>query len=133
MAMLTFKVWLPGSGRTVWRRGGIAAAKTLHDLAEAILDAFDFDHDHLYAFYLSGKVGDWATEYVHPWADGTKADKVRLGDLALEPGQKLVYLYDFGDQWPFQVRLERITQDVEGETSFTGRGEPPRQYVVPEW
>ena len=132
MAMLTFKVWLPGSGQSVWRRVEIAGQKTLHDLAEAILDAFEFDHDHLYAFYLSGKVGDRGTEYVHPWADGRKADKVRLGELAFRVGQKLLYLYDFGDQWPFQIRLERVTEGPEGETVVTKHGEPPPQYVVDE-
>ncbi|MGV0105256.1 IS1096 element passenger TnpR family protein [Nostoc sp. DSM 114167] len=36
------------------------------------------------------------------------ADQVQVGDLSLEPGGKMTYLYDFGDNWKFDVQLEAI-------------------------
>ena len=33
---------------------------------------------------------------------------MRIGDVPLRPGASITYLYDFGDRWTFDVRLERI-------------------------
>jgi hypothetical protein len=58
----TFRVTLLGglvdAGPDVWRDIEIAANQTLEDLGHLILHAFDFDEDHMWSFFLSGK----------PWA-----------------------------------------------------------------
>lgn len=38
------------------------------------------------------------------------ADQVQIDDLSLEPGAKMTYLYDFGDNCKFDVQLEAINQ-----------------------
>lgn len=140
---LRFKVWLPGTYRTLWRRIWISQTASLHDLANCILDAFGFDHDHLYAFFLKGK--PWskhALAYWHPseakhhplldrpWGPPkVSADKVDLSGLKL-PKPRFTFLYDFGDEWRFQVKYEGGDLELEGlkECYFSGKGMPPTQY-----
>ncbi len=65
MKTYTFHVSLPGAGR-VWRKIEMRADQTLEDLHFAIQDAYDFDADHLYSFFMSGKAWDKDTEYCLP-------------------------------------------------------------------
>src|SRR5262249_51784805 len=56
----------------IWRRVELRGEQTLHDLHMAIQQAFDFDNDHLYAFFLSNRAWDEASEYVSPFSDGER-------------------------------------------------------------
>lgn len=94
--------------RLTWRRIRISAANTLHHLHEAIQDAFDFYDDHLYAFFMDGQLWSknayWSREGEQP----PYADKAVIGQLGLTRGQNFLYLFDFGDEWKFDVRVEEI-------------------------
>ena len=59
----------------VWRDITIAADQTLEDLGLCIIEAFDFDNDHLSSFFLSGKAWDPETEYkMQPGDDDSAPD-----------------------------------------------------------
>jgi hypothetical protein len=124
-----FKVSL---GR-IWRRIAIPAAQTLDALADTILNAVEFDHDHLYRFSYENRFG--ALERVHhPYMDeGPWTSEVLVGDVPLRVGQTMVYLFDFGDQWEFNVTLEQVDRDmvVKEPVIIEKHGEPPEQY--PQW
>jgi len=111
--MITFKVWIPGQGRRVWKNIHVPESETLDVLATAIIDAFGLDGDptHLYKFYFSEK--PWErdqVEFVHPAADGMKADKIKLSHLKfrLVPGETFNFLYDFGEEWRLKVKVESV-------------------------
>ena len=57
MKTYTFHVSIPGFGR-VWRKIEMEANQTLEDLHYAIQAAFEFDEDHLYSFFMSGRAWD---------------------------------------------------------------------------
>ena len=65
MKTYTFHVSIPGFGR-VWRKIEMEANQTLEELHCAIQAAFDFDDDHLYSFFMSGRAWDESTEYCLP-------------------------------------------------------------------
>lgn len=92
----------------VWRRIEVRGDQTLHDLHEAIQDAFEWDDDHLYAFFLSGKPWDSVTAYESPNGDGRSAAAFRLEHLPLHARQRIMYIFDFGDDLRHIVRLEAI-------------------------
>ena len=49
-------------------------------------------------------------------------------------GQSMTYLFDFGDNWEFQVTLEQIDPAGKaplGPVLIDGRGDAPEQY--PSW
>ncbi|MCP4538129.1 MAG: plasmid pRiA4b ORF-3 family protein [Chloroflexi bacterium] len=96
----------------VWRTIEIAENQTLDDLHYAILSAVDFDTDHLYSFYMSGRAWDDSTEYASPHADGPSAAKVKIGDLNLRMKQRFMYLFDYGDEHQFEIQLTDINPDA---------------------
>jgi hypothetical protein len=120
----------------VWRRIALAHDHTLDDLVRAILRSVKFDFDHLYAFRYRDALGR-TVEANHPNCDdGVPADTVELGTLPLQPGQSMPLVYDFGDSWRFNVKLERI--DPPGSVKNLPRvieshGKAPQQYPDAGW
>lgn len=114
----------------IWRRIAIPAAHPLDALASAILNAVEFDHDHLYEFKYQNRFG--VLERVnHPYMDeGPWTSEVLVGDVPLRVGQTMTYVFDFGDRWEFDVILERVDPGmvIEEPVILEKHGEPPAQY-----
>lgn len=117
--------------RGTWRKIEIAARHNLHKLHLAIQDAFDFDDDHLYCFFMDNK--KWSYDrYVSPLDDeGPCADEVVIGELGLYPGKIFLYLFDYGAEWDFKIEVEEINSDKPLPLIpqiVATRGEAPEQY-----
>jgi hypothetical protein len=125
----TFKVSLG----PVWRRIAIGANATLDALASIILNAFDFDHDHLYNFSFRNRFG--AIDTIHdPYGDdGLITSEVVIGDVPIRLGQTMTFLFDYGDNWKFAVTLEQVDSDkvTKKPSLLETHGKPPEQY--PSW
>ncbi len=239
MKTYTLHVSLPGTGR-VWRKIEISAEQTLEDLHYAIQNAYEWDADHMYSFFMSGKAWDQDSEYslpdtgmpigaplieeeeyeeeemlvIDPGLDEefTTALKAAIGDdkppvsmqemlvllesnpslrsplvkmlseqlgipasildmilnnanslmnmtppgmssvmmgadmagdvrsttigsLDLKVSQKFMYLFDYGDEWRFNVRVHAIDEDADPDADYPriveSVGEAPDQY--PSW
>ena len=117
---------------SVWQLIEITEDQTLDDLHYTILSAVDFDSDHLYSFYMSGRAWDDSTEYASPYADGPSADEVKIGDLSLRMKQKFLYLFDYGDEHRFDVQLVGINPEAAQEGRYPRiverHGKAPQQY-----
>lgn len=130
----TFKVSL---GR-VWRRIVAPASASMEQLASAILNAYQFDHDHLYRFAFRGTKGSQVT-IAAPYLEGDDyfADEMRVGDVPLLAGDTMIFHYDFGDDWRFQVTLESVDETPLrriGAPELTAQsGEAPEQYAHDDW
>jgi len=127
--MYVFKVSL---GKNVSRRIAIPSDLTLDLMSEEILDAFDFDSDHLYSFIFRNRLGV-LMEVNHPYMDDNPpcADEFLVGDLPIQPGESMVFLYDFGDHWEFNVNLEKIDLLKSGKKRpmlLESVGKAPQQY-----
>jgi hypothetical protein len=152
MKTYIFKVKLKHDKR-IWRRIEILGSQTLDDLHMAIQEAFNFDADHLYSFFMSGKAWDISDfEYYHLEADGgppeasmrtvlslirgskpeprLPATTVRIESLNLKPKQKFLYLFDYGDEWHFEVEFlkEGSSEKARYPRITDSRGEAPQQY-----
>jgi hypothetical protein len=191
MKTYTFHVSLPGTGRT-WRKIEMRADQMLEDLHFAIQDAYEWDADHLYSFFMSGQAWDTSTEYClpegsDPWGvplydegseepvgleldeekraqlfqildeqfgippeltKGVLADfeqqiaaepgdvrTTTLESLDLKPKQEFMYLFDYGDEWRFKVRVHAINENADPDAEYPrlveSVGEAPEQY--PAW
>jgi hypothetical protein len=119
---------------TVWRLIAIPAGMTLEDLAAAILKAFRFDMDHLYQFTYTDRFGA-SVGAMHPYCEEQpSAEDVCVGDLPLAVGGTMEFLYDFGDDWRFQVKLARTEPARAGfkrPAVLESQGEAPSQYDSP--
>ena len=118
----------------VWRRIKIHSDMTLEDLTHTILDSFDFDNDHLYTYYYKDQFGNTLeinspNSYNKPFTT-----EKRIGEIPINIGSSMEFLYDFGDNWIFQVLLEEIRQEskkLDHPIVIDKYGEPPEQY--PSW
>lgn len=206
MKSYTLHVSLPGAGR-VWRKLELRGDQTLEDLHYAIQDAYGWDADHLYSFFMSNKAWDPTAEYTLPedalyegveeeydaeddeeeegqtfsladWRAMSQQEQADLmqeftqqtglpgeffqdmlqqleqmeqnpelfddeeepGDvrstvldaLALKPKQEFMYLFDYGDEHRFQVRVETIKEFVDPDAVYPrlveSVGDAPEQY-----
>lgn len=115
----------------VWREIVAPARATLDQLATAILKAFEFDRDHLYCFYVKDPRGK-NLEFLCPFQDEglPTTDEVALGDLPVAEGDEMGFLYDYGDEWRFSVKLLRVgPPSNRRELEVMARqGDAPAQY-----
>jgi hypothetical protein len=117
----------------VWRLIAMPSEASVEDLADWILDSVGFDSDHLFEFTYRDRLGaDCSIQ--HPEMDeGPWANEVNIGELPLEPGDTMTFLFDFGDNWTFTVKLERIEpRGARKRPRILERhGKAPPQY--PSW
>jgi hypothetical protein len=147
-ATYTFRVrilggaYAPPDSRQIWLELELTGDQTLGDLGEAIPLAFGFDDPHLWSFFLSGKPWDGATEYARsPSPDDGRparaADRLRIRDVPA--GKEFLFLFDYGDEWQFGVRLVPTATapqpDVRYPRVVASRGQAPAQYppVEEDW
>jgi hypothetical protein len=114
----------------LWRRIAVPADEPLEELASAILDAVEFDHDHLHTFEYRNRFG--TTERInHYYMDeGPWTSEVLVGDTPLNIGQAMTFVFDFGDWWEFEVTLERVDPGMalKKPVVLEAEGEAPEQY-----
>ena len=119
-----------------YRHIQIASSATLYRLHQAILQAFDFEDDHLHAFFMDNRYwsNDAAFFSEKMYGDENLTKKIRLNRLGLSKGTPFKYVFDFGDEWRFQCKLLR---EIEENTDIPGVirsvGPSPEQYPEPDW
>ena len=150
--VVVFKVALTGD-KTIWRRIAIRSDQTLDDLHAAIFDAYDRFDEHLYSFHLqplyARRGPDFNrgnVEYTSPvhieearsYAEHKIHDaaKTRIADLSPQPGDKLYYLFDFGDSWWHELTVEQTDGKMQYGRAYPfimeKHGVSPPQYPEPE-
>jgi hypothetical protein len=134
--------YVPEEARSVWREIEIAANQTLAELGEAIPLAFGFDDPHLWSFFLSGRAWDRESEYAlqsepdplgGPRPHAARRIAIREVPLPGAAGKKeFLFLFDYGDEWHFGVKLVRLSSTVEPGARYprvvAQAGEAPPQY-----
>jgi hypothetical protein len=106
-------VSLHGSKPPVWRRIEIPSAMRL-DLVHAIIQiAFDWHGLHLHAFEtVCGEFGTPGDD--DNWAERKDETTAALAQVAAAEKAKVVYVYDFGDDWRHYIVVEKILQAGPG-------------------
>lgn len=127
------KITLRGVSKPpVWRRILVPAHITLRDLHEVIQQAMGWDDYHMHVFSTG-----WQ-EYGSPDPElGHVSDaKARLSQILDEPGGRLSYTYDFGDDWEHDIVLEKTRTAVPGEacpSCVAGKGACPPEDCGGAW
>ena len=120
----------------------ITSDDSLADLAEVIVKAFDFSFDHAYGFFsaMSGNVYKSPVRY-ELFADadgGRKAGSVKrtkVGDAFARVGSRMLFLFDYGDEWRFKVEVVAIGEaapKVRYPRVLATVGKAPDQYPDPD-
>jgi pRiA4b ORF-3-like protein len=131
--VLQLKVSLVGASKPpVWRRLLVPATMRLNRLHDVIQVAMGWEDYHLHAFEAGG------VDYGLPDPELGHRDErgVSTGDLLSEPGDKMRYVYDFGDHWQHDVVLEKVLKSDPGErypVCLTGKGRCPPEDCGGVW
>src|SRR3989338_2525672 len=99
------------------RKIQIGGDKTLYKFAEVIVGAFGFDFDHCFGFYDNFKryhdsskayelFPDIGEDPLFPAVKGVK--KTKIAQAFKNLGEKMLFLFDYGDGWRFSVELKGI-------------------------
>jgi hypothetical protein len=116
----------------IWRRVLMPEDATLGDLHQVIGAVLGWGIDHLHAF----TVGEY--EYSDPYFNLDNCDdedSVRLNRALPKPGSKIVYVYDFGDDWRHEITLEKVfvpDEEPEHPVCTGGVGDNPIEDYDPE-
>jgi hypothetical protein len=113
----------------VWRRIEVASDVGLDDLHDVLQVTFGWQDYHLYRF-TTGPEHDPGVAFVcaADLAEAFEGDEdlptwdVRLDELLAEPGERLYYQYDYGDNWWLTLEVEDV---VDGRV-------PPSHAVLVE-
>ena len=100
------------AGTGCYRHIQISESATLLELSSAILDSVDFMDGHLHSFFMNNSAWDRGSEYACPRCelDGARGhtDKVKLSKFKLSKGDRFKYIFDYGDDWRFQIKVLRV-------------------------
>lgn len=104
----------------IWRRLELASDLRLDELHRVLQAAFEWEGGHLHQFSVEDRT----------WDDGSAADfgpgpfsaspapepegKTRLSQILVAVGDRLDYVYDFGDNWEHVLTLEEIVEPAPG-------------------
>lgn len=112
-SLLTFTIELRGSQPRIWRRLVLPGDLTLDVVHPLFQAAMGWTDSHLHRFQPDIGPSDDQPYFVTPFdeeedGEGTREDGVRLDQVLRAPGDRLTYLYDFGDDWEHRVTLESL-------------------------
>jgi len=112
----------------------LESSSTLEELHFAIIDAVNFENDHLYEFYVSRT--ERSRDRLRFDEESGKIYNSTLENLfPLEKGRKLYYLFDYGDHWLFRITKSRknpqeLKTGIKYPRLLSEVGKAPEQYPV---
>ena len=109
---------------------------TLYQLARAITEAYNFYFDHCFGFYDNLKKWPVSKEQYELFKDmGEESDaesvkKTKVQSVFDKAGKKMLFFFDYGDNWEFIVELKGASPAEEGRYPkvIESVGKSPEQY-----
>jgi len=114
----------------------IPEKSSLYSLAKTIVDSFGFDFDHAFGFYDNTENWSKSKEGYELFSDmGEESEfegvkETRIGKVFTKIGKRMLFLFDYGDEWHFILELQEIKQAKEEKYPLIVEsiGEAPSQY-----
>ena len=146
MSAVHLKVSLVGQA-DCWREIEVPKSTSLAKLARGIVESFGFSFDHAFGFYSDlgdfyqdshtryelfadmDDADDWSLEPGKPPAGSV--EKTKVDSVFTETGQRMQFVFDYGDEWRFIVETTGFGKRVAGRRYplvLDMHGTPPEQY-----
>lgn len=129
---VTVRVDLVGAKPPVWRRLELISTLRLDQLHRVLQAVFRWTDTHLHRFCLGETAWDDAAErFLCPLDveecedEGVPTSDVRLDEVLAEPGDRLLYTYDYGNEWNHRLVVEQRGGPVTVVRCTGGRGAAP--------
>lgn len=130
------RIDLNGTKPPLWRRLELASDLRLDEVHEVVQAAFGWTDSHLHQFGSGPSYYSRETEYylcpfqAEEGETGIPEEQVRLDEVLAEKGDRLFYMYDFGDDWEHTLKLEAVLpRDARAPRAVCtdGRREDPHE------
>ena len=134
--IITLPLYSRLTGNHEWERViEIPATSSLYDLHSYIQEIAEFDNDHLYMFFAGRSHTNRKILYsdspANPYDSGDYGN-ISLDEVYPMKGLKLHYIFDFGDNWVFEIkkmRKKKIGQEgIVYPRIIASTGKNPDQY-----
>lgn len=104
------KITLADIEPPIWRRVEVVASTTLRDLHAVIQAAMGWENYHLYRFHVGRQTinGPGFDDIGFSGRPNVTAGRVRLDELIEAKIKRFAYLYDMGDSWEHELRIEKV-------------------------
>jgi hypothetical protein len=111
------KVTLLGTRPPIWRRLLVPASMTLAKLHDVLQTAMGWHDCHMHEFRAGER--HFGRPDPEDISMGMQVDErnIRLSSVLRRPGAKLIYTYDFGDNWEHAIVLEKLLPLLPDMTS----------------
>lgn len=126
---VTVRIDLDRAEPPVWRRVVLPSTLHLDQLHALLQELFGWTDSHLHRFTQGASPWDRDVEvFLCPLDveegedEGPPASEVRLDEVLHEPGDRLVYVYDYGDDWTLVLSVEEVTATPSERPRCTGGG-----------
>ena len=125
--ILQFKITLQGSKPPIWRRFQVMDSYRLDRFHQVIQIAMGWHNSHLHEFTIKGRRFGMHIEGMRDdFDEGEDETKFFLKDFKLKKGDKINYLYDFGDSWEHRLQAEEVSEGViDFPACLKGKGACP--------
>jgi hypothetical protein len=112
------KVTLLGTKPPIWRRLLVPASMTLGKLHDVLQTAMGWHDCHMHEFRAGERhFGRPDPEDISMGMQVENERNIRLSSVLRRPGAKLIYTYDFGDNWEHAIVLEKLLPLLPDMTS----------------
>ncbi len=124
-------------GLSVWRTIQLPASSTLFELHLLLQRIFDWEDYHLHQFTVGGQGFTSNPDSEWDMIDGEDQDdaEIRLDEL-VRAGAVFSYVYDFGDNWQVQLKVEEFREPERDRAPFDlldGAGDAPPEDCGGVW
>lgn len=98
----------------IWRQIELSGQTTLKQFHRILQIAMGWENYHLHEFLVGGqRYGGPDPDYDGP-GEVIRESGVRLTSVLPQPGSEMLYVYDFGDYWQHEIRLEAVLGPESG-------------------
>ncbi len=105
----------------IWRRIELSSQTTLKQFHRVLQIVMGWENQHLHEYIIEGqRYGTPDTAYDDP-GQVLQETGIRLATVLPEAGAEILYLYDFGDFWQHDIRLEAVLPPESGVSPASGR------------
>lgn len=108
--VVRLKITLVDTEPAIWRRIEVPASITLKDLHAVIQAAMGWENSHLYQFHVGRQIinGPGMGDIGFSGQRNVTAARVGLDELIEGRIKRFSYLYDMGDSWEHELRIEKV-------------------------
>jgi hypothetical protein len=135
-----FKIQIKGiTHPPVWRRITVPSGYSFYDFHRIIQKTFGWWNSHLFQFSEKGfgsrqVITKIYEEHDPGFEEQFEAREIMLSNVFRKEKQKIVYIYDFGDNWEHIITLEKILpEQTTSPDLLAGKGQCPPEDCGGVW